>query len=133
VISENASDLIVLIDLQGRRVYVNPAYDRLFGGDRDLLGTDGFREVHPDDKERVKKAFFDTVQDGQNRDVEFRFLLPSGEVRWIESQSQRGVRFRTAESHTSSRWLGRSRNGARPRKRCARVTFSFRRRRPLPI
>src|SRR6267154_2660843 len=85
VISENASDLIVLIDLQGRRVYVNPAYDRLFGGDRDLLGTDGFREVHPDDKERVKKAFFDTVQDGQNRDVEFRFLLPSGEVRWIES------------------------------------------------
>src|SRR6266850_2149452 len=85
LISENASDLIVLIDLQGRRVYVNPAYDRLFGGDRDLLGTDGFREVNPDDKERVKKAFFDTVRDGQNRDVEFRFLLPGGEVRWIES------------------------------------------------
>src|SRR2546427_13039230 len=47
--------------------------------------TDAFREIHPEDKEPVEKTFFDTVQDGQNRDVEFRFLLPNGEVRWIES------------------------------------------------
>src|SRR2546427_8898946 len=47
--------------------------------------TDAFREIHPEDKEPVEKTFFDTVQDGQNRDVEFRSLLPNGEVRWIES------------------------------------------------
>jgi PAS domain S-box-containing protein len=85
LIAEHASDLIVLIDQQGQRVYVNPAYGRLFGDKTDVVGTDAFREIHPEDKERVKKAFFDTVQDGQNRDVEFRFLLPNGEVRWIES------------------------------------------------
>src|SRR6266849_10730393 len=85
VIAESASDLILLIDPQGERIYVNPAYSRLFGNSKDLVGTDAFREIHPEDKEQVEKAFFDTVRDGQNRDVEFRFLLPSGEVRWIES------------------------------------------------
>src|SRR5947207_6172143 len=85
LIAESASDLILLIDPQGRRIYANPAYGRLFGDEKDLVGTDAFREVHPEDKEQVEKAFFDMVRDGQNRDVEFRFLLPSGEVRWIES------------------------------------------------
>src|SRR6266581_4000182 len=85
LIAENASDLIVLIDPQGRRVYVNPAYGRLFGDYKGLVGTDAFQEMHPEDKEQARKAFFDTVQDGQNRHVEFRFLLPSGEIRWISS------------------------------------------------
>ncbi len=85
LIAESASDLIILIDPQGRRIYVNPAYGRLFGGQKDLVGTDAFLEIHPEDKDEVEKAFFDTVHDGRNRDVEFRFLLPSGEVRWIES------------------------------------------------
>src|SRR6266571_2171237 len=85
LIAENASDLIALIDPQGRRVYVNPAYGRLFGDYKGLVGTDAFQEMHPEDKEQARKAFFDTVQDGQNRHVEFRFLLPSGEIRWISS------------------------------------------------
>ncbi len=85
LIAESASDLILLIDPQGRRIYANPAYSRLFGDKKDLVGTDAFKEVHPEDKEQVEKVFFDTVRDGQNRDVEFRFLLPGGEVRWIES------------------------------------------------
>jgi PAS domain S-box-containing protein len=85
LITESASDLIVLIDPLGRRIYANPAYSRLLGDSKDLVGTDAFHEIHPEDKEQVEKAFFDTVHDGQNRHVEFRFLLPSGEVRWIES------------------------------------------------
>src|SRR6266480_2828331 len=85
LIAENASDLIVLIDLQGRRVSVNPAYGRLFGDYKGLIGTDAFQDMHPEDKEQARKAFFDTVHDGENRHVEFRFLLPSGEVRWISS------------------------------------------------
>src|SRR6266853_6062199 len=44
LIAENASDLIILIDPQGRRVYANPAYGRLFGDNKDLVGTDAFQE-----------------------------------------------------------------------------------------
>src|SRR5712691_7934966 len=85
LIAETASDIIILIDPQGRRIYVNPAYGRLFGDYKGLIGTDAFQEMHPEDKEQARKAFFDTVHDGQNRHVEFRFLLPNGEIRWIES------------------------------------------------
>jgi len=86
-IAENASDLIALIDPQGRRVYVNPAYDTLFGDHKAMVGTDSFEDVHPEDRERVRKSFFDTVNDGKARRTEFRFLLPNGEERHIESQA----------------------------------------------
>src|SRR2546427_1123220 len=72
LIAESASDLIILIDPQGQRLYVNPAYGRLFAGYEGFVGTDAFQEIHPEDKEQVRKAFFETVGDGQNRDVEFR-------------------------------------------------------------
>ena len=86
-IAETASDLIALIDPQGRRVYVNPAYDTLFGDHKAMVGTDSFEDVHPEDRERVRKSFFDTVNDGKARRTEFRFLLPNGEERHIESQA----------------------------------------------
>src|SRR6266581_4309791 len=86
-IAENASDLIALIDPQGRRVYVNPAYDVLFGDHKAMTGSNSFDDVHPEDRERVRQSFFDTVHDGQGRRTEFRFLLPNGEVRHIESQA----------------------------------------------
>ncbi len=87
LIAENASDLIALIDPQGRRVYVNPAYDMLFGDHKAMMGTNSFDDVHPEDRERVRQSFFDTVNDGKARRTEFRFLLPNGEVRHIESQA----------------------------------------------
>src|SRR5213076_522323 len=62
LLAENASDLIVLIDPQGRRIYANPAYARLFGDRKDLVGTDAFVEIHPEDKEQVEKAFFDIIR-----------------------------------------------------------------------
>ncbi|HYS90471.1 MAG TPA: CHASE domain-containing protein, partial [Bradyrhizobium sp.] len=86
-IAENASDLIALIDPQGRRVYVNPAYDVLFGDHKAMTGSNSFDDVHPEDRERVRQSFFDTVNDGKARRTEFRFLLPNGEVRHIESQA----------------------------------------------
>ncbi len=87
LIAENASDLIALLDPRGRRVYVNPAYDELFGDHKAMVGTDSFDNVHPEDGERVRQSFFDTVNDGKARRTEFRFLLPNGEERHIESQA----------------------------------------------
>ncbi|HEY6240812.1 MAG TPA: PAS domain S-box protein [Burkholderiales bacterium] len=85
LISENASDLIALRDPEGRRVYVNPAYGRLFG-DKVMTDTDSFQDIHPEDRERVRQGFFESVRNGVGRRSEFRFLLPDGQVRHIESQ-----------------------------------------------
>ncbi|HKV86800.1 MAG TPA: PAS domain S-box protein, partial [Candidatus Dormibacteraeota bacterium] len=85
LIAENASDLITVIDPQGRRVYANPAFGKLFGDVRALIGIDASVNIHPEDRARVRKSFLETLQDGRAHPTEFRFLLPNGEVRDIES------------------------------------------------
>src|SRR5262249_15836490 len=85
LIAENASDLISVVDTRGQRVYVNPAYGPLFGDTPTLVARDMAAFVHPDDKETVRESFFETVYDGRTRHSEFRFLLPNGETRYIES------------------------------------------------
>jgi len=85
VITEGVSDLIAVLDLDGRRLYNNPSYQML--GDPDLLsGTDSFNEIHPDDRERIKQIFRDTIRTGKGQRGEFRFLLPDKSIRHIESQ-----------------------------------------------
>jgi len=85
LIAENASDLITVLDPKGQRVYANPAFGKLFGSSRALIGVDASLNIHPEDRARVRGSFLETVSDGKSRPEEFRFLLPNGEVRDIES------------------------------------------------
>jgi len=86
LIAESVSDLIAVLDLEGRRLYNNPAYVRILGNPAQLIGTDSFEEIHPDDRERVRRLFFDSVASGQGHRAQYRFLLRDGSVRYIESQ-----------------------------------------------
>ena len=85
LILENTSDLVALLDTDGVRLYNNPSYYALFG-ERDLTGTDSFREIHPDDRERVREIFRATVATGVGQRTRYRFLLEDGSIRHIESQ-----------------------------------------------
>ena len=86
MITENIDDFIAVLDLNGRRLYNSPSYAKLFGDLKDLLNTDSFAEVHPDDREHVKAAFRQTVQSGEGQRIEFRFVLNDGSVRNMESR-----------------------------------------------
>ncbi len=86
LIAENVSDLIAVVDTDGKRIYNSPSYRALFGDDVLLPGTDSFAQIHLDDREQVIQHFHDTLQTGQGRPAQFRFLLPDGNVRFIESQ-----------------------------------------------
>jgi len=55
---------------------------------RDRTGTDSFKEIHPNDRERVKAIFRETVRTGIGQRIEFRFLLKDGAVRYIESEGR---------------------------------------------
>jgi PAS domain S-box-containing protein len=57
LISESIGEHIAVLDLQGRRLYNSPSYRQLFGDARDLHGSDSFGDVHPDDRERVRRVF----------------------------------------------------------------------------
>jgi PAS domain S-box-containing protein len=86
LISENVSDLIAVLDSEGRRLYSSPSYKHLLGDPAQLLGTDSFSQVHPDDRETVKKIFRETLLSGIGKRAEYRMLLKDGTVRYIESQ-----------------------------------------------
>lgn len=86
LITDNIDDLIAVVDLDGKRLYNSPSYAKLFGDDKRLVLTDSFAEIHPDDRERVKQVFRETVRSGVGQRIEFRFELPDGSIRNMESR-----------------------------------------------
>lgn len=85
LIVENVDDFLVVLDLKGRRLYNSPSYAKLFGNAEDLKNTDSFAEVYPDDLERVKQAFSDTVQTGHSHRLTYRLVLADGRIHYMES------------------------------------------------
>ena len=85
LIAERLDGYIAVLDIEGRRVYNSPSYQELLGK-RDIAGTDSFMEVHPDDRELVTQAFHETVASGIGQHLEYRFMLPDGSVRIMESR-----------------------------------------------
>jgi len=85
-ITENVDDLIAVLDLDGRRVFNSPSYRRVLGDPDTLVGTDSFAEIHPEDRERIKRKFREAVATGVGQRVDYRFLLKDGTVRYVEAR-----------------------------------------------
>lgn len=96
MIAENTDDFIAVLDLKGRRLYNSPSYSRLFSDAERLKGTDSFAEIHPEDREHVKRVFRETVRSGIGLRADFRFVLEDGSIRDIES---RGGLIRNRQGH----------------------------------
>jgi PAS domain S-box-containing protein len=86
MITDNVSDLIAILDLKGRRLYNSKSYSTILGDPEKLKGTDSFREIHPDDREKVKRIFKETVKTGIGQRAEYRMVSENGDIRLIESQ-----------------------------------------------
>jgi diguanylate cyclase (GGDEF)-like protein/PAS domain S-box-containing protein len=86
MVLDHMSDLVAMLDTDGKRLYNSPSYAKVFGNGVALEGTDSFRDIHPDDRERVKRVFAETVATGAGQRMQYRFLLADGAVRHIESQ-----------------------------------------------
>ncbi len=46
------------------------------------------REIHPDDRDRVFASLRRAIEEGVPHDVEYRILLPDGQVRWVEGKGR---------------------------------------------
>lgn len=89
-LAENLEDIIWL--QSGREVlYVNPAYERIWGKRREDLYKrtfDFLDRIHPEDKNEVLKAF--SIHDFQNQGVfqkEFRIIDDYGTTKWMLARS----------------------------------------------
>jgi PAS domain S-box-containing protein len=86
LISENAADMIALVDSDGRRLYNSPAYQRVLGySPEELKATSSIEQIHPDDRPRVLKAAEKARLSGQGERVEYRIRHKDGSWRTLES------------------------------------------------
>ncbi|HEY4611844.1 MAG TPA: PAS domain S-box protein, partial [Bacteroidota bacterium] len=86
LILENASDLVAVVDFNGKRLYNNKSYQPILGDPNTLKGTNSFEDIHPEDREKIKSVFAETVRTGVGQQASYRFLRKDGSVRYIESQ-----------------------------------------------
>src|SRR5260370_9970132 len=73
IVTENAADMIALVDVKGRRLYNSPAYKRILGYSAAELGeTSSFEQIHPDDRFRVLEAAREARETGGGKQLEYR-------------------------------------------------------------
>ena len=85
LITENAEDLITVVDRHGRRHYNSPGYNKLGFSREDLETGPVPEQVHPDDREALIAARTETFDSGVGPRVEYRLRLKDGEWRTYES------------------------------------------------
>jgi diguanylate cyclase (GGDEF)-like protein/PAS domain S-box-containing protein len=88
LIAENVGDLVAMVDTEGRRIYNSPSYRSVFKDEEMQPGSDSFKEIHPEDRERIRQVFRETITTGLWKRTEFRFLLKDASIRHIESEAR---------------------------------------------
>jgi len=90
LISENAADMIAVVNADGTRAYNSPSYERLLGySPEELRGTVGFEEIHPEDQAKVIEAAEEAKRSGHGRRVEYRMRHKEG--KWVSLESTASV------------------------------------------
>jgi PAS domain S-box-containing protein len=86
LITENAADMIGVVDRDGRRLYNSPAYQKILGYSSDeLVSTSSLEQVHPDDRDRVLAAAEKAYLTGRGDRLEYRIRHKDGSWRVLES------------------------------------------------
>ncbi len=87
--AEHIRDVFWIVDWpSGRVTYVSPAYEEIWGrprGDLDAVSRELRGAVHPDDRDRVERAFRAAAE--TEYDETFRVVRPDGEVRWVHDHA----------------------------------------------
>src|SRR5579863_8261362 len=90
LISENAADMIAVVDTKGQRLYNSPSYQKLLGYSQEELGkTSAFEQIHEDDRTAVVEAANEARRTGMGRTVEYRIRHKDG--RWLKVESTASV------------------------------------------
>jgi len=86
LITENAADMIAVVEIDGRRLYNSPSYERILGYSlEELQATSSFEQIHPDDRQLVKEAAAETRRTGVGRRIEYRMRHKDGSWLVLES------------------------------------------------
>ena len=86
IVTENAADMIALVDVKGHRLYNSPAYKRILGYSAAELGeTSAFEQIHPEDRFKVLEAAREARSTGIGKKLEYRIRHKDGTWKVLES------------------------------------------------
>jgi PAS domain S-box-containing protein len=86
LISENAGDMIAVVDRFGNRTYASPSYETVLGySAKELIGTPALDLVHPDDRAFVKQARQHAILEGSSESIH-RMRHKDGTWRFVEAK-----------------------------------------------
>src|ERR1700691_3548150 len=79
IVTENAADMIALVDVKGKRLYNSPAYKRVLGYSAAELGeTSSFDQIHPEDRFKVLEAAREARATGIGKKLDYRIRHKDG-------------------------------------------------------
>lgn len=86
LISENAADLITIVDMHWNRIYNSLSYEKVLGYSADeLKRSSPFEQIHPEDRARVREATEEARRTGVGLPMEYRIRHKDGTWRILES------------------------------------------------
>src|SRR5208283_3743281 len=89
-LTENALDILTLLDQEGRFLHNSPSVKRVLGYEpEELAGQNAFALIHPDDLPQVLQGFeFGMKNPDRTVTLEFRFRHRDGAWRYLEAVGQ---------------------------------------------
>ena len=96
MITENAGDLIAMLDAEGRWVYTSPSYRRLLAETSLQGGISALAAVHPEDRDAVRSQLRKAVDSGESQEFLYRLVALDGSANefqaTVNSFEQAGLR-----------------------------------------
>ena len=84
-IVEEQTELVSRFRTDGTLTFVNEAFRRFFGRERDdLVGTTFTPVLHPDDIERVQQQIASITPEARSITIENRIVRPDNDIRWVQ-------------------------------------------------
>ncbi len=89
LLADNATDVISLLDAEGRHLYVSPSVTALTGYDPDeLVGADGWSFMHPDDLADLQSGLQTAAAESRVVTLEYRIRHADGHYVWVETKAR---------------------------------------------
>jgi diguanylate cyclase (GGDEF)-like protein/PAS domain S-box-containing protein len=98
LLAEHSSDVVSRLDLSGRRLYVSPAGEQIFGRPAaELIGRSALDDIAPQDLPAAQQALARLRTGERAATAEFRILRPDGEAVWVEASASTIISETTGE------------------------------------